>query len=234
MKYLALLTFVLISATSIAQVNLKKLKDKVTGGKLSTEEVASGLKEALTKGVSKGSDEVSKQDGFFKNAAIKIPFPPEIQQVESTLRKMGMDEQVDKFVLSLNRAAEDAAKEAKPIFVSAIKQMTIEDAWSILKGEEDAATQYLNKTTSAQLKEKFKPVIKASLDKVNATKYYKDLITAYNKVPMVKKVSPDLDVYATDKATDGLFVMIAKEEKNIRENPGARTSELLKKVFSQK
>lgn len=234
MKYLALLTFVLISTTSIAQVNLKKLKDKVTGGKLSTEEVASGLKEALTKGVSKGSDEVSKQDGFFKNAAIKIPFPPEIQQVESTLRKMGMDEQVDKFVLSLNRAAEDAAKEAKPIFVSAIKQMTIEDAWSILKGEEDAATQYLNKTTSAQLKEKFKPVIKASLDKVNATKYYKDLITAYNKVPMVKKVNPDLDVYATDKATDGLFVMIAKEEKNIRENPGARTSELLKKVFSQK
>jgi enolase len=106
---------------------------------------------------------------------------------------MGMDEQVDKFVLSLNRAAEDAAKEAKPIFVSAIKQMTIEDAWSILKGEDDAATTYLNKTTSTQLKEKFKPIIKASLDKVNATKYYKELITAYNKVPLVKKVNPDLD-----------------------------------------
>lgn len=234
MKYLALLTFVLVSASSGAQVNLKKLKDKVTGGKLSTEEVASGLKEALTKGVSKGSDEVSKEDGFFKNPEIKIPFPPEVKQVEATLRKMGMDEQVDKFVLSLNRAAEDAAKEAKPIFVSAIKQMTIEDAWSVLKGEDDAATQYLNKTTSAQLKEKFKPVIKASLDKVNATKYYKELITAYNKVPLVKKVNPDLDAYATDKATEGLFVMIAKEEKNIRENPGARTTELLKKVFSQK
>ncbi len=234
MKYLALLLLVLVSAPSFAQIDLKKLKDKVTGGKLSTEEVASGLKEALTKGVSKGSDAVSKEDGFFKNPEIKIPFPTEVKQVESTLRKMGMNDQVDKFILSLNRAAEDAAKEAKPIFVSAIKQMTIQDAWSILKGENDAATKYLNKTTSSQLKEKFKPVIKASLDKVNATKYYKELITAYNKVPLVKKVNPDLDAYATDKATDGLFVMIAKEEKNIRENPGARTTELLKKVFSQK
>jgi hypothetical protein len=232
MKYLALLLFLLTSATSFAQIDLNKIKDKVTsGGKPSTKEVASGLKEALTKGVSKGSDEVSKEDGFFKNPEIKIPFPPEVKQVESTLRNIGMDEQVDKFVLSLNRAAEDAAKEAKPIFVSAIKQMTIEDAWSILKGEDDAATTYLNKTTSAQLKEKFKPIIKASLDKVNATKYYKELITAYNKVPLVKKVNPDLDTYATNKATDGLFVMIAKEEKNIRKNPGARTTDLLKKVF---
>lgn len=234
MKSLALLLFIFVSTVSVAQINLKKLKDKVTGSKPTTQEVASGLKEALTKGVSKGSDEVSKTDGYFKNPEIKIPFPPEVKQVETTLRKLGMDKQVDEFILSLNRAAEDAAKEAKPIFVSAIKQMTIEDAWSILKGENNAATQYLEKTTSTQLKEKFKPIIKASLDKVNATKYYKDLITAYNKVPMVKKVNPELDTYATDKATDGLFVMIAKEEKNIRENPGARTTELLKKVFSQK
>jgi Protein of unknown function (DUF4197) len=233
MKYLALLLFIFSTAASFAQIDLKKLKDKVTGDKLSAKEVASGLKEALTKGVSKGSDEVSKQDGYLKNPEIKIPFPSEVKQVESTLRKIGMDEQVDKFIVSLNRAAEDAAKEARPIFVSAIKQMTIEDAWSILKGEDDAATKYLNKTTSSQLKDKFKPIIKASLDKVNATKYYKELITAYNKVPMVKKVNPDLDQYATDKATDGLFVMIAKEEKNIRENPGARTTELLKKVFSK-
>lgn len=233
MKYLALLLFIFSTATSFAQIDLKKLKDKVTGDKLSAKEVATGLKEAMTKGVSKGSDEVSKQDGYLKNPEIKIPFPPEVKQVESTLRKIGMDEQVDKFIVSLNRAAEDAAKEAKPIFVSVIKQMTIEDAWSILKGEDDAATKYLNKTTSSQLKDKFKPIIKASLDKVNATKYYKELITAYNKVPMVKKVNPDLDQYATDKATDGLFVMIAKEEKNIRENPGARTTELLKKVFSK-
>lgn len=223
-----------LSTAAFAQIDLKKIKNKVIGSKPSTEEVASGLKEALTKGTSKGTDEVSKTDGYFKNPEIKIPFPPEVQQVETTLRKMGMNKQVDEFVLSLNRAAEDAAKEAKPIFVDAIKKMTIQDAWSILKGEDDAATKYLDKTTSPQLKEKFKPIIKASLDKVNATKYYKDLITVYNKVPLVKKVNPELDTYATDKATDGLFVMIAKEEKNIRQNPGARTTDLLKKVFSQK
>mgnify|MGYP002148097609 FL=1 len=223
-----------LSTAAFAQIDLKKIKNKVIGSKPSTEEVASGLKEALTKGTSKGTDEVSKTDGYFKNPEIKIPFPPEVQQVETTLRKMGMNKQVDEFVLSLNRAAEDAAKEAKPIFVDAIKKMTIQDAWSILKGEDDAATKYLDKTTSAQLKDKFKPIIKASLDKVSATKYYKDLITAYNKVPLVKKVNPELDTYATDKATDGLFVMIAKEEKNIRQNPGARTTDLLKKVFSQK
>lgn len=233
MKYAIFILTFLLSTAAAAQIDLNKIKNKVTGGKPSAKEVASGLKEALTKGTAKGTDQVSKTDGYFKNPEIKIPFPPEVRQVESTLRKMGMDKQVDEFVLSLNRAAEDAAKEAKPIFVDAIKQMTIEDAWSILKGEDDAATQYLNKTTSSQLKEKFKPIIKASLDKVNATKYYKDLITAYNKVPLVKKVNPDLDTYATGKATDGLFVMIAKEEKNIRKNPGARTTELLKKVFSQ-
>ena len=234
MKYIVFVMTLFLSTAAFAQIDLKKIKNKVIGSKPSTEEVASGLKEALTKGTSKGTDEVSKTDGYFKNPEIKIPFPPEVQQVETTLRKMGMNKQVDEFVLSLNRAAEDAAKEAKPIFVDAIKKMTIQDAWSILKGEDDAATKYLDKTTSAQLKDKFKPIIKASLDKVSATKYYKDLITAYNKVPLVKKVNPELDTYATDKATDGLFVMIAKEEKNIRQNPGARTTDLLKKVFSQK
>jgi hypothetical protein len=133
--------------------------------------------------------------------------------------------------MTLNRGAEDAAKEAKPIFISAIKSMTIDDAWGILKGEQDAATQYLKRTTSAQLKEKFKPVIQNSLSKVNATKYYSDLVTRYNKIPMVEKVNPNLDEYATDKAIDGLFLMIAKEEKNIREDPVARTTDLLKKVF---
>ncbi|HEY9489426.1 MAG TPA: DUF4197 domain-containing protein, partial [Chryseosolibacter sp.] len=140
-------------------------------------------------------------------------------------------EEVDKFVTTLNRGAEDAAKEAKPIFVEAIRAMTIEDAWSILRGENDAATQYLRRTTSGLLREKFKPVIQNSLNKVNATKYYGEIVTRYNQIPLVQKVNPDLDDYATDKAIDGLFVMIAKEEKNIRENPIARTTELLKKVF---
>ncbi|MEQ9426289.1 MAG: DUF4197 domain-containing protein [Cyclobacteriaceae bacterium] len=221
-----------ISFTSSAQLGkLKKAINKVSGGELSTEEVASGLKEALEKGTSKGTDKASKSDGYFKNPAIKILFPPDAQEVEKKLRAIGMNKQVDRFILSLNRAAEKAAKEAKPIFITAIKSMTIEDAWGILKGENDAATQYLNRTTSQQLFTKFNPIIKNALDAVDATKYYGDLIEAYNKIPFVDKKDPDLDQYATDKSIDGLFTLIAQEEANIRNNPGARTSDLLKKVF---
>jgi len=198
---------------------------------LTTAQVADGLKEALTNGISRGSDLVSQVDGYFKNPEIKIPFPPDAKKVEEKLREVSMGNDVDRFVLTLNRSAEDAAKQAKPIFVDAIKQMTIDDAWGILKGEPDAATQYLKRVTTVQLKEKFKPVIKNSLDKTNATKYYEDLVKAYDKIPFTKKVNPDLDEYATDMAIQGLFVMIAKEEKNIRENPVARTSDLLRKVF---
>jgi hypothetical protein len=201
---------------------------------LTTAEVAEGLKEALIKGISTGSDLVSITDGYFKNPEIKIPFPPEVKKVEDAMRKIGLGGQVDKFVLTLNRGAEDAAKEAKPIFIAAIKSMTIQDAWSILKGEENAATEYLKRTTSASLKEKFKPVIQNSLNKVNATKYYGEIITRYNQIPFVEKVNPNLDDYATDKAIEGLFVMIAKEEKNIRMDPVARTTELLKRVFGYK
>lgn len=234
---LTVICFVFATSAAFAQLDqLKKAaKSLSSGGKLSSEEIANGLKEALTNGISKGSDLVSKVDGYYKNPEIKIPFPPEAKNAESKLRSIGMGQEVDNFILSLNRAAEDAAKEAKPIFVSAIKSMTIQDASSILKGKDDEATRYLKKTTSRPLKEKFMPIVKASLEKVNATKYYADLVKAYNKIPLVQKMNPDLDDYATDKAIEGLFVMIAKEEKNIRENPGARTSELLKKVFgSQK
>lgn len=201
---------------------------------LTTAEVGEGLKEALIKGISKGSDQVSQLDGYFKNPEIKIPFPPEVKKVENTLRDIGLGGEVDKFIMTLNRGAEDAAKEAKPIFINAIKSMTIEDAWAILKGSDNAATEYLKKTTSGQLKEKFKPVIQTSLNKVNATKYYGDLVTRYNKIPLVEKVNPNLDDYATDKAIEGLFLMIAKEEKSIRQDPVARTTELLKKVFGYK
>jgi hypothetical protein len=233
MMRIVLFTLSILMAHGVsAQLNLNKLKKVVTGESLTTEQVGEGLKEALTKGVSKGSDLVSQVDGYFNNAEIKIPFPPEAKRVEEKLRQMGLGSQVDKFVLALNRGAEDAAKEAKPIFVSAIKQMTIQDAWGILRGEQNAATQYLKRTTTAQLTEKFKPVIQNSLNKVNATKYYSDLVNTYNKIPMVQKANPNLDDYAIEKAIDGLFVMVAKEEKNIRENPGARTSDLLKKVFS--
>jgi Protein of unknown function (DUF4197) len=221
----------------VAMGQLDKMLDKAkqtvsAPSPLSNDEIANGLKEALTNGISKGSDLVSQADGYFKNPEIKIPFPPEASQAETKLRAIGMGGEVDKFVLALNRGAEDAAKEAKPIFITAIKQMTISDALSILKGQDDAATKYLQKTTTAQLTEKFKPVVQNSLDKTSATKYYGTLVNEHNKIPFVKKMNPDLNAYATDMAIRGLFTMIAKEEKNIRKDPLARTSDLLKKVFS--
>jgi hypothetical protein len=227
-----ILTFVLGACTS-AQINqaLGDLNKSLGGGELTTAEVTEGLKEALVKGISTGSDQASQLDGYFKNPQIKIPFPPDVKKVEDKLRQIGLGNEVDKFVMTLNRGAEDAAKEAKPIFINAIKQMTIQDAWGILKGEEDAATEYLKRTTSAQLREKFAPVIANSLNKVNATKYYGDIISTYNKIPLVEKVNPDLNDYATTKAMDGLFLLIAGEEKKIRQDPVARTTELLKKVF---
>lgn len=231
-----ILVFVLTGCTS-AQINqaIDGVNKTIGGDKpLTTAEVAEGLKEALVKGISTGSDLVSVTDGYFKNPEIKIPFPPDIKKVEDALRKIGLGSQVDKFVMTLNRGAEDAAKEAKPIFIAAIKSMTIQDAWSILRGEDNAATEYLKRTTSGLLKEKFKPVIQSSLNKVNATKYYSDIVTRYNQIPLVDKVNPSLDDYATDKAIEGLFLMIAKEEKNIRQDPIARTTELLKKVFGYK
>ena len=233
MKKIIAISFV-FAACSSAQINqtLGDLNKTVgSGGSLTTAEVAEGLKEALIKGISTGSDLVSQVDGYFKNPAIKIPFPPDVKKVEDRLRQIGFGNEVDKFVMTLNRGAEDAAKEAKPIFVTAIKSMTIQDAWGILRGNDNAATEYLKRTTSPQLKEKFKPVIQNSLSKVNATKYYHDIVTRYNQIPTVQKVNANLDDYATDKAIEGLFLMIAREEKNIRDNPVARTTELLKRVF---
>ncbi|MEI9921197.1 MAG: DUF4197 domain-containing protein [Bacteroidota bacterium] len=206
---------------------------KETGDSTPTSsEVAEGLKEALLKGAAIGADKLSAVDGYLGNPEIKIPFPPDVKKVEDRLRQLGMGNEVDKFVATLNHGAEDAAKEAKPIFIGAIQQMTIEDAWTILKGQQDAATQYLKRTTSTQLKMKFKPVIQNSLNKVNATKYYGDLVNTYNKIPLVDKVNPNLDDYATDLAIQGLFTMIAKEEQNIRQNPVARTTDVLKRVFA--
>jgi hypothetical protein len=237
MKKSIIILSIIMGACTSAQINqtLGDVNKTIGGGstQLTSAEVAEGLKEALIKGISTGSDLASQLDGYFKNPEIKIPFPPEVKKVEDKLRQIGLGGEVDKFVLTLNRGAEDAAKEAKPIFITAIRSMTIQDAWGILKGNDNAATEYLKRTTSAQLKEKFKPVIQSSLDKVNATKYYGQLVGRYNQIPFVEKVNPDLNEYATDRAIEGLFLMIAKEEKNIRDNPVARTTELLKKVFSQ-
>lgn len=226
---------IIIGACTTAQINQAlSTAGSALGGEtpLTTDDVANGLKEALIKGISNGTDLTSQMDGYFKNEAIKILFPPDVKKVEEKLRQIGLGGEVDKFVMTLNRGAEDAAKEAKPIFITAIKSMTIDDAWGILKGDQDAATQYLKRTTSAQLKQKFSPVIQNSLDKVNATKYYTDLVNTYNKIPFVEDVNPDLNDYATDKAIEGLFVMVAKEEKEIRQDPLARTTDLLKRVFA--
>lgn len=232
MKYIAIAVSVIVLGCTSAQIN-QALSDinKGAAKPLTSAEVAEGLKEALISGISKGADITSQLDGYFKNPEIKIPFPPDVKKVEDRLRQLGLGSKVDEFVMTLNRGAEDAAKEAKPIFISAIKQMTIDDAFGILKGQPDAATQFLKRTTSAQLKEKFKPVIQNSLNKVSATKYYGDLVGTYNKIPLVEKVNPDLNDYATNLAIQGLFTMVAKEEKNIRENPLARTTDLLKRVF---
>lgn len=234
MRRIVILFAIICGACTSAQIN-QTINDvnKAMGSEtpLTTAEVAEGLKEALIKGISTGSDLASQVDGYFKNPEIKIPFPPEVKKVEDKLRQLGLGNEVDKFVMTLNRGAEDAAKEAKPIFITAIKAMTIQDAWGILRGEQDAATQYLKRTTTPQLKEKFKPVIQNSLNKVSATKYYGDIVNTYNKIPFTDDVNPNLDDYATDMAIQGLFTMIAKEEKNIRQDPVARTTELLKKVF---
>lgn len=237
MKRIVPLALLVCMACTTAQINqaLSDANKMATSEKpLTATEVGAGLKEALVNGISKGSDLVSQTDGYFKNPEIKIPFPPDVKKVEDRLRQIGLGGEVDKFVMTINRGAEDAAKEAMPIFIAAIKQMTIDDAFALLKGDPDAATQFLKRTTSAQLKEKFKPIIQTSLNKVSATKYYDDIITRYNKIPLVQKVNPDLNDYVTDMAIQGLFNMIAKEEKNIRQDPLARTSELLERVFGYK
>lgn len=202
------------------------------GQPVTENEIILGLKQALEVGIGNGADIVSKTDGYFKNSLIKILLPPEAKNVEKTLRDIGLGGEVDKAILSINRGAEDAAKSAKPIFVSAIKKMTIRDAMNILKGtDKTAATKYLQQATSTELHNAFKPVIKKSLDKTLATKNWDKIISEYNKIPLVKKVNPDLGEFVTQKALDGLFKMVEKEELKIRKDPVARTTELLKRVF---
>lgn len=214
---------------------INKAKETVTGKPgtgISNDDIAAGLKEALVAGTEKGSAALAATDGFFANAALKILLPPEAKKVESTLRSVGMGKQVDDAILTMNRAAEDACKSAAPIFTNAIKQMSFQDALSILKGADTAATAYLRNKTTPQLTEAFRPVIEQSLQKVDATKHWNTLITAYNKFSL-QKINPDLSAYVTERAMNGIFTQIASEEKNIRENPVARTSDILKKVFAK-
>jgi hypothetical protein len=229
--FLVFLSFLIVQNMDAQLLkNAKKLINSGSKG-LTEKDAAEGIKEALVNGTGESVKLVSIVDGYWGNPEIKIPFPSEAKEIESRLRAIGMGKKVDEFNISINRAAEKAAIEAKPLFIAAIKGMTVKDALNIVKGQNNAATIYLQNTTSPELNGKFQPIIKTSLDNVNATKYWSDLITAYNKIPLVKKMNPDLTGYVTDKAINGLFVMIAREELKIRKDPMARTSELLKKVF---
>lgn len=226
--------FLLFPAASSAQIKLKDVLTKRSGSGISENEAGQGIKEALTQGVTTAVLNLNKTDGFFGSEFYKMLLPPDAKKVESTLRNLGMGNQVDKAILAINRGAEDAVGFAKPIFVDAIKEMTLKDALNIIKGPKDAATNYFKEKTKQKLVTAFTPSVKTSLDKTDATKYYTDIITTYNKLPTTfKKVDPDLTSYVVNKAVDALFDQVAKEEANIRANPVARTTDILKKVFGQ-
>ncbi len=195
-------------------------------------EIGSGLKEALNKGITQQVSKLTMADGFYKNAAVKILLPEELRKVDTKLRQLGMSSLADEGLKVLNRAAEDAVKEATPIFVNAVTQISFTDAKNILLGNESAATTYLQNSTTTELYGKFNPVIKSSFAKVGADKIWTNIITKYNSIPLVKKINPDLTDYTTNKALEGVFKMIAVEEKDIRSNPVFRTTDLLKKVFA--
>ena len=220
-KYYFLAIILFAAQFSVAQIDYNKLKKQgqsivkqVNAGNnpLSNDEIIEGLREALTVGSNNASKAAAAVDGYYKNPKLYIPFPSEAKKMEQMLRSFGQEKLVNDFLLSLNRAAEDAAKEAAPIFVNAVKGMSIADGLSILKGNDDAATQYLKQNTQVLLLEKFKPIVENSLHKVSATKYWEQLVVAYNKIPMVEKMNPNLSEYATQKAIDGIFIVVAEEE----------------------
>jgi hypothetical protein len=222
----------IIKKDSIAK-KAKVLKKATTSKSLSNEEVVKGLKEALTIGTNKSAQLGAQLDGFYKNPRLFIPWPAEAQEMRNRLIKMGFTKKVEEFEMSLNRAAEEASKEAAPIFTTAIVNMSVQDGFAILNGTDTSATNYLRKTTYDPLHEKFLPVVKAAIEKVSVTKYWSPLVSAYNVLPGVKKQNPDLDDYVTNRAINGLMVLIADEEIKIRKDPMARVTDLLKRVFGK-
>ena len=218
-----LAALVLISSSLTAQLNLAGLTQA---------DASSGVKEALSKGLTTAVLNLNKADGFFGSAFYKVLLPPDAQKIETTLRKIGMGAQVDKAILAINRGAEKAVGSAAPIFGKAIREITLNDALGLLKGGNQVITQFFRNKTEQSLIEAFTPSVKNSLDSTSATKYYTDLVNTYNKLPTtMKKANPDLTAYVVQKSVDALFDQIAKEEANIRSNPAARGTDLLKKVF---
>lgn len=207
----------------------------VYGGGVTESEAGEGVRQALSQGITTAIQFLNRENGFFGNEAYKLLLPPDAQRIERTLRDIGMEAQVDRAILQINRAAEDAVGKASPIFVNAIRQMTIQDALNIVRGGNTSATDYFRERTHSQLLEAFSPSIKESLDKLQATRYYSDIVITYNRLPTTfNKINPDLTSYVVGRATDALFDQIAKEEQNIRANPVARTTEILKKVFGSR
>lgn len=205
------------------------------GVSLTNEEVIQGLKEALTVGTNNSSGDASKEDGFWKNDRLRLPFPPDAIKVKEKAEDLGLTSQVEKFELTLNRAAEEACKTAGPIFIDAITGMSIADGWNILNGDTNAATTYLKNNTSSALYTAFKPKVETAVETVELTKYWEPIMTKYNQVMTLTngdKVNPDLNDYITNKAIDGLFLLIADEEAKIRKDPLARVTDILDKVFS--
>ena len=238
-KILVLSVMAFISVQSIQAQGVKGLFDKIksatsgeSGSNLSNDDIISGLKEALRVGTDSSEKKLSKLDGFFGDAAIKILMPEEAKKVEKTLRNFGMGSLVDKAILSMNRAAEDAANGVGNIFWTAIKGMSIKDGLQILRGGDFAATDYLKSVTTAELTEKFRPVIEAALVKADATKYWKDVFTNYNRFSK-DQINTDLTAYVTERALSGLFYNIGLEEQKIRKDPAAQVTDILKKVFAK-
>lgn len=236
--FFSLMIMALVPAGANAQLKglIDKAKTKVeskTGkGSLTNTDIGAGLKAALKEGVTKQVTKLTAEDGFYKNEAVKILLPEELQKVDKKLRQLGMSKIADEGIKVLNRAAEDAVKEATPIFVNAITSMTIKDAKSILMGADNSATTYLQTSTSKPLYAKFSPVVQTSLSNVGADAIWEGIITKYNNLPLVTKVNPNLTDYVTNKAMEGVFKMISVEEKNIRTDLSSRTTDLLKKVFA--
>lgn len=239
MKKIVFGILILISLVSNSQFSLESAKNKAKNVTSSTvkkpltnNEIIQGLKEALNIGVQKSCAKASKVGGFSKNEYIRIQFPEKAKKMEEKLRLIGMSNQIDDFEAALNKAAEKATGEAAPIFLNVIKSMNLSDGMSILRGSDNAATDYLSKVTSDSLYIAFKPIIEKAIYQVNVTKYWNLLASRYNKIPLTSKINPDLEDYTTKKAIEGIFKLLASEEEKIRNQLSARTSELLKKVFA--
>ena len=230
MRKIIALAFVIL-LTSCAELQ-KVVNQLPQGGVLTQEQIGAGLRQALDNGIQNQVSKLTATDGFYRNELVKILLPEELQIVDKGLRKIGLSSLADEGLKAINRTAEDAVKTATPIFVDAVKGITFTDAKNILLGEQNAATSYLEGKTSQALYGKFNPVIKNSFSKVGADKIWSDLITKYNSIPFVKKVNPDLTDYVTTEALEGVFTMIAVEEKGIREKVGLRNTDLLRRVFA--